>query len=83
MPWPPDKKLEFILRLKIKRNDLLQAASHCAYFEFETVLKFYNLKAWLNSTLNTVLHFHMTILILARLFSFIDNVYLWKVLFVA
>ena len=58
-------KLEFILKLKIKRNDWLlvdtcpQAANHCAlfwvrvrkqpivglYFEFETVLKFYNLEA--------------------------------------
>ena len=39
-------KLEFILRLKIKRDDwlladkCLQAANHCA------VLKFYNLEAW-------------------------------------
>ena len=45
-------KLEFILRLKIKRNDWLfadtcpQAANHCAYFESEPVLKFYNLEAW-------------------------------------
>ena len=44
-------KLEFILRLKIKLNDWLladtcpQAANHCA-FESETVVKFYNLKAW-------------------------------------
>ena len=42
-------KLEFILKLKIKRNNWLladtcpQAANHCALFEFETVLKFYNL----------------------------------------
>ena len=42
-------KLELILKLKIKHNDwlladtCLQAANHCAYFEFETVLKFYNL----------------------------------------
>ena len=44
-------KLEFILRLKIKHNDWLlvdtcpQAANHCALFESETVLRFYNLKA--------------------------------------
>ena len=46
-------KLEFILRLKVKCNDWLladtcpQSANHCAYFESETVLKFYNLEAWL------------------------------------
>ena len=34
-------KLEFILRLKIKRNDWLLAL----LFESETVLKFYNLEA--------------------------------------
>ena len=46
-------KLELILKLKIKRNDwlladtCLQAANLCRlYFEFETVLKFYNLNAW-------------------------------------
>ena len=39
-------KLEYILRLKIKRNDWLladtcpQAANHCALFESETVLRF-------------------------------------------
>ena len=38
-----DINLEFILKLKINRNDWLQAANHCAYFEFETALKFYNL----------------------------------------
>ena len=44
-------KFEFILRLKIKRNDWLladtcpQAANHCALFESETILKFYNLEA--------------------------------------
>ena len=57
-------KLEFILKLKIKRNDWLlaytcpQAANqiqiqykyklksiNALYFEFETVLKFYNLEA--------------------------------------
>ena len=45
-------KLEFILKLKIKRNDWLfadtcpQAANHCTFFESETVLKFYNLGAY-------------------------------------
>ena len=34
-------KLEFILKLKIKRNQPMIAL----YFEFETVLKFYNLEA--------------------------------------
>ena len=44
-------KLEFILKLKLKHNDwllvdtCLQATNHCALFEFETVLKFYNLEA--------------------------------------
>ena len=44
-------KLEFNLKLKIKRKDWLladtcqQAANHCALFESETVLKFYNLEA--------------------------------------
>ena len=43
--------LDVILKLK-ERNDLLlantcpQATNHCVYFEFETVLKFYNLRAW-------------------------------------
>ena len=38
-------KLEFILKLKIKRNDWLlvhtcpQATNHCVLFEFETVLE--------------------------------------------
>ena len=42
-------KLEFILRLKIKRNDWLfadtcpQAANHQALFESELVLKFYTI----------------------------------------
>ena len=45
-------KLEFILKLKIKRSDWLladtcpQATNHCTLFEFEIVLKFYNLEAW-------------------------------------
>ena len=45
-------KLEYILRLKIKRNDWLiadtcpQAANHYALFESENELKFYNLEAW-------------------------------------
>ena len=48
-------KLEYSLRLKIKRNDWLladtdtcpQAANHCALFQFESEneLKFYNLEA--------------------------------------
>ena len=44
-------KLEYNLKLKIKRNDWLladtcpQAANPCALFEFETELKFYNLEA--------------------------------------
>ena len=43
-------KLDFILKLKIKRNVWLlvdtcpQAANQCTLFEFETVLKFYNLE---------------------------------------
>ena len=40
-PGPEVIKLEFILKLKIKRNDWLLALD----FEFETVLKFYNLVA--------------------------------------
>ena len=50
-------KLESILRLKIMRNDWLladmcpQAANHCALFESETVLKFYNLDAFLTIVL--------------------------------
>ena len=42
--------LEFILNLRIKSNDWLladtcpQAANRYAYFEFETVLQFYNLE---------------------------------------
>ena len=51
-PGPEDIKLEFILKLKIKRNEWLLADT-CVrkqpivvlYFEFETVLKFYNLEA--------------------------------------
>ena len=40
-------KLEFILRLKIKRNDWLLADTPiiAIYFEFETVLKFNNIEA--------------------------------------
>ena len=38
-------KLEFILRLKIKRNDWLLTDIIALYFETETVLKFYNLEA--------------------------------------
>ena len=44
-------KLEHSLSLKIKRIDWLradtcpQAANHCAYFESENELKFYNLEA--------------------------------------
>ena len=44
-------KLEFILKLKPKHNDWLlanmspQAANHCALYEFETLLNFYNLEA--------------------------------------
>ena len=44
-------KLEYILKLTIKRNDwlladmCLQAANHCAFFKFENELKFYNLEA--------------------------------------
>ena len=39
-------KLEFILKLKIKHNDWLHVRKQpiiAVYFEFETVLKFYNL----------------------------------------
>ena len=49
-------KLENSLRLKIKCNDWLladtcpQAANHCAYFESENELKFYNLKASFSQT---------------------------------
>ena len=49
-------KLEFILKLKIKRNDWLLADTrpqqpiNALYFEFETVLKFYNLEAWFVSS---------------------------------
>ena len=45
-------KLEFNFKLKIKRNDWLLAGKHsiiALYFEFETVLKFYNLRACLSS----------------------------------
>ena len=44
-------KLEYRLKLKIKRNDWLLAdtcpktANHCAFFEFENELKFYNLES--------------------------------------
>ena len=40
-------KLELILRLKIKRNDWLLAEQPliALYFDFETVLKFYNIEA--------------------------------------
>ena len=46
-------KLEFIIKLKIKRNDWIGCLWTCVckqpilalYFEFETVLKFYNLRA--------------------------------------
>ena len=55
-PGPEVIKLEFILRLKIKHNDWLLVdtclLTHvrkqpiiALYFEFETVLKFYNLGA--------------------------------------
>ena len=43
-------KLEFILRLKIKRYDWLLANKQpiiALYFEFENELNFYNLEAWL------------------------------------
>ena len=52
-PGPEVLKLEFILKLKTKRNNWLhadmcpQAANIALYFEFETVLKFHNLGAWL------------------------------------
>ena len=44
-------KLEYSFKLKVMRNDWLlvdtcpQAANHCALFEFENELKFYNLEA--------------------------------------
>ena len=41
-------KLEFILKLKVKRNDWLLADKQPIielYFEFETVFKFYNLES--------------------------------------
>ena len=38
-------KVEFILRLKIKRNDWLLADPCLVYSESETALKFYNLWA--------------------------------------
>ena len=47
-------KHEFVLKLKIKCNGWLladtcpQAADHCALFEFEAVLKFYNLESRAN-----------------------------------
>ena len=46
-PCPEATKLEFILKLKIKRHHwLLRKQPIIAlYFEFETVLKFYNLRA--------------------------------------
>ena len=44
-------KLEFILRLKIKRNDWLPIIA--LYFESEAVLKFYNLEAW------SVIHYQL------------------------
>ena len=43
LTWPRGLKLEFILKLEIKGNDWL------LYFEFETVLKFYNLEAYLHT----------------------------------
>ena len=56
-------KLEFNLKLKIKCNDWLladtcpQAANRCRlYFEFETVLKFYNLNAWTLKSSYTTSH---------------------------
>ena len=51
--WPPGYKTLVQSQNQIKRNDqllgdrCLQAANHCAYFEFENELKFYNLEAWL------------------------------------
>ena len=41
-------KLEFIIKLKIKRNHWLRVRKQpilVLYFEFETVLEFYNLEA--------------------------------------
>ena len=51
-PGPEVIKLEYILTLKIQRDDwlfadtCLQTANHYIYFEFENELKFYNLKDW-------------------------------------
>ena len=61
-------KLEFILKIKIKRNDWMLAYVRkqtiiAFYFEFETVLKFYNLEArsWTDPTQhNYVVHFSLT-----------------------
>ena len=42
-------KLEYSLKLKIKRNDWLLVCKQpivVVYFEFENELKFYNLEAW-------------------------------------
>ena len=46
-------KLEYSLKLKIKRNDWLSASNQsiiALYFEFENELKFYNLGAWYPKT---------------------------------
>ena len=43
-------KLEFILKLKIKRKQPIIEL----YFELETVLKFYNLRAWLKRMTQTL-----------------------------
>ena len=40
-------KLEFILKLQIKRNDVRKQPIVALYFDFETVLKLYNLEAWI------------------------------------
>ena len=52
IPGPEVIKLEFILKLKIKRNQIGCLRTHvrkqpivALYFEFETVLKVYNLEA--------------------------------------
>ena len=48
-PGPEDKKLDLILKLKMKRNDWTHVPKQpiiALYFEFQTVLKFYNLGAW-------------------------------------
>ena len=42
-PGPEVIKLEFILKLKIKRKHVRKQPIIVLYFEFETVLKFYNL----------------------------------------